>query len=87
MAWTYNDYTTLSGADRLTRLQLHISEVSAEITGPNYSVAGRSVDRRVLVEYYDKLKIEEKLMGGQSVRANGRSRVLRVDCLDPVGVD
>lgn len=31
--WTYADYITLDGSDRLTRLRLHIVEVSQHVMG------------------------------------------------------
>ena len=86
MAWTYSDYTTLSGAARLARLQFHIKEVSDRLT-ENYSIQGRSKQVDPLQKYLDTLKTEEDKMGGSGPRAEGRSRVLRADFKEPQGVD
>lgn len=55
MAWTYHDYETYSGSARLSRLRLHITEVSAEC-GPNSSRADASRDNGHLVEYLKDLR-------------------------------
>lgn len=87
MAWTYSDYVTLSGTARLTRLQLHIQEVSDCIT-ENVQVTGRGVDTNPLNTYLKALKDEEIKLGGQSIaRGDRRSRVNRIDHREPQGVD
>ena len=86
MAWTYSDYVTMSGRARLARLQLHIQEVSDKIT-ENYQIAGRSKDVNPLEKYLEKLQTQEDQLGGAGPRSEGRSRVLRVDYIEPQGVD
>lgn len=85
MAWDYSDWVTLSGTTRLTRLQLHIQEVSNKLT-ENYSIAGRSKQVDPLQKYLDSLYERENQLGGNAARANGRSRINRVDFLEPEGV-
>ncbi len=73
MAWTYSDYVTLDGSARLTRIRLHIQEVSDRIT-ENYSVANRSKQVDPLEKYLERMQDQEKALGGQGLRANGRNR-------------
>ena len=53
-SWTYSDWVTLTGAARLSRLKLHVQEVSDEI-GHSYSVADRSVQKQRMLDYYNSL--------------------------------
>lgn len=76
----------MSGSVRLARLQLHIKEVADAITA-NYSAAGRSKGIEPLNNYLQTLQTQEAKLGGQAPRANGRSRILRVDIKEPEGVD
>lgn len=60
MAWTYNDYVSLTdAAARLVQLRLHIQEVSATV-GLTVASDGTSVDSRVTKEYLDSLRSEER---------------------------
>lgn len=55
--WTYADYITLDGSDRLTRLRLHIQEVSQHVMGTatrNKSVSAADTN------YIAALKREER---------------------------
>lgn len=82
MAWTYSDWVTLSGTTRLSRLQLHIQEVSNKLT-ENYSIAGRSKQVDPLQKYLETLQARESQLGGNAPRANGGSRVNRVNFKNP----
>lgn len=63
MAWTYSDYVTLSsGAAKLTRLRLHIQEVSDRISGGSYTLAGISVSKGDMLALRDQLTEEEKAL-------------------------
>lgn len=86
MAWLYSDYLTFDDSTRLVRLRLHIAEVSNRIT-EDYSIGGRSKSVGALNTYLAQLKTEEARLGGQSPRAHGRSRVMRIDNLEPPGID
>ncbi len=47
--WTYSDWITLDGADRLTRLRLHIQEVSNHTQGiSNRGQSATQVDTNYL---------------------------------------
>lgn len=61
--WTYDDYITLDGAARLTRLRLHIQEVSQRIRNST-SADGKSSDSHTLETYWEKLREEEKELSG-----------------------
>jgi len=54
MAWTYSDYESQdTDSDRLSRLRLHIAEVSAAISAAMTS-AGNSRDPQVLQRYMEE---------------------------------
>ena len=84
--WQYSNYVTLDGAARLTQLRLHIQEVSNRIT-EDYTNAGRSKSVQTRESYLSGLQQQEKTLGGQSPRANGRSRTLTATFRDSGGVD
>lgn len=60
--WQYADYITLDGADRLTRLQLHIVEVSNHTIGT--AARSKSVSA-VDQQYLASLRKEEKELKDQ----------------------
>lgn len=62
--WTYSDWITLSGADRLTRLRLHIQEVSDFTQGT--MTRGQSVTA-VDTNYLATLMREEKELQARQV--------------------
>ena len=74
MAWTYDDYITYADTSttRLSRLRLHIQEVSAELAkSKSYSADGRVVQKHDLIEYIKELREEEKrLTSYQNAAAN-----------------
>lgn len=86
MAWTYSDYVNLDGSARLTRLRLHVQEVSDFIT-ENYSTPGFSKQVDPLEKYLERLQDQEKALGGQAPRANGRTRRVGVRFVDSGSVD
>lgn len=54
MAWTYSDWITLTGQNRLTRLRLHIQEVSDAMT-PATTTNGEIYNPQLLQPYLDGL--------------------------------
>jgi hypothetical protein len=62
--WTYSNWITLDGADRLTRLRLHIQEVSDYTQGT--STRGQSVTS-VDPQYLANLMREEKDLAARLV--------------------
>ena len=84
MTYTYGDYITLdSPSARLTRLRLHIVEVSEAVLSPNLSGDGKSVDYTAMQQYLRDLKAEESRLaatvgmglinGGVSLARNVRA--------------
>ena len=65
MSWTYDDYITLSGSAQVTRLQLHIQEVSAKI-GPSVGADGKNIQREGMIQYRKDLlgELKELLASG-----------------------
>lgn len=59
MAWTYSDYITFTGQDRLTRLRLHIQEVSDALTART-TTDGETYDPATLTSYLDGLQRKEQ---------------------------
>lgn len=63
--WTYSDWITYAPDDssRLTRLRLHIKEVSDALRTGSYEVGDTSVDKDLIQDYHaslmDTLKSEE----------------------------
>lgn len=83
MTYTYGDYITIdTPAARLTRLRLHIVEVSQAVLSPNLSGDGKSVDYTAMQQYLRDLKAEEMKLasvvggglinGGVSLARNAR---------------
>lgn len=81
--WTYSDYITLDGAARLTRLRLHIKEVTDSLRDPA-SVAsdGHSMSKDDLDLYVQGLKREELEMRNQIQQVGGfiRQRFVPPGC-------
>lgn len=76
MATTYHDWAEQTTASaRLTRLRLHITEVSAQLGAPDVSADGKSKSLASLNQYYtgllSQLAILERDPGTR--RAGGRS--------------
>lgn len=61
-AWTYSDWIIYASGDatRLSRLRLHIQEVSNAIKSGSYSVEGRSRDLAEIQAYLTALLAREK---------------------------
>ncbi len=61
-AWDYSDYITYERGDstRLTRLRLHIQEVSDFISTGSVTLEGQSVSKGDLQRYLADLRDEEK---------------------------
>ena len=74
-AWTYSDWetTTADGSSaRLTRLRLHIKEVSDALLGVNISYpGGRSHEHPDLDAYLASLRAEAKTLERRVEVANG----------------
>lgn len=60
---------------RLPQLQLHIQEIEDFMQTPDYSVNGDSVTRSHYEQMIARLTAEEIRLGGQAIRAAGRSRL------------
>lgn len=60
--WDYSDYITYdeSTTTYLTRLRLHIQEVSNKLITGSYSLGGRSVSKGFLQDYLKDLQAKEK---------------------------
>lgn len=60
-AWTYSDWVTYDtgSATRLTRLRLHIQEVSDAISTGNYSNTKGSRDKDAIERYLESLHRKE----------------------------
>ena len=61
MAWTYSDWITYkrsAPAAALSRLQLHIQEVSDKI-GREVSADGKAVSSSALTQYLDRISAQE----------------------------
>ena len=70
--WAYADWITYDGADRLTRLRLHIAEVSQRTMGT--SARGNSVTTVDPQYLQGLLKEESKLTERQNVNSYARNR-------------
>lgn len=72
MAWTYSDWTSqATDAARLTRLNLHITEVS-DAVGREIDADGKRVSSAAVQQYLDTLlrqreRLESRTAGGSSV--------------------
>lgn len=70
--WLYADYVTLDGAERLTRLRLHIAEVSQRVMGTTSRAAGVTA---VDTNYLQSLRAEEqRLTDRRDTRAFARNK-------------
>lgn len=70
MAWTYSDWISRTGTDRLTRLRLHIQEVSDAITAATDS-NGETYNPQVLQTYLDGLMRREGQISAAAGGAGG----------------
>ena len=72
-AWTYSDWITYetTSATRLSRLRLHIQEVSDKLSSGSYSIPGFSTSKGELVSYLDRLRVDEPLVAQAVQRATG----------------
>lgn len=69
--WTYSDYITLTDqAAKLTRLRLHIQEVSDSI-GREISGDGKSKSENNITQYLAELRKEEKELAAVPGVGNG----------------
>lgn len=75
MAWSYSDYITYERTDptRLTRLRLHIKEVSDFISTGSYSVQGKSHTKSELVNELMRLREEEASLSSTGVSSSADS--------------
>lgn len=64
MAWIYSDYISSTGSARLTRLRLHIQEVSDQLTAATTS-NGESYNPQVLESYLAKLETKEQRLASE----------------------
>ncbi len=73
--WTYSDWITLDSgsAARLSRLRLHIKEVSDKISSGNFSTEKKSHDFAYLQQYLADLHRQEKQETASSAPAAGQS--------------
>jgi hypothetical protein len=60
-SWTYSDWITYATGDslRLSRLRLHIQEVSDRISAGNYATEGKSHDFGSIASYLADLQRKE----------------------------
>jgi len=74
-AWTYSDWITYDNGSltRLSRLRLHIQEVSDFISTGDYTVQGRSLDKSQVERYLEKLMAKEKEESKVTNAVNGKS--------------
>lgn len=71
MAWTYSDWPTLStAAARLTRLNLHIQEVSDRVA-EEVAGDGKSMSSNAIQNYLDTLMPQRKDLEKRVERAAG----------------
>lgn len=73
-AWTYSDWVTLASgsSERLTRLRLHIKEVSDAISTGNYSNTKGSRDKDALQKELSDLRKIEQTEAAASAAVTGR---------------
>lgn len=65
MAWTYSDWISTDGSSRLTRLRLHIQEVSDALTA-SYQSDGTSYNPAHLNSYLSSLHAQEASLSAVS---------------------
>jgi hypothetical protein len=79
MAWTYSDWVTYAdGSSKLSRLRLHVQEVSDKLSSADYSTEGLSVSRGNLPGYLaglkdDLAKLEARVSTARVGWAEGRA--------------
>lgn len=75
MAWTYSDWVTeaTGSTTRLSKLRLHIQEVSDAIQSGDFAVQGLSVSKSSLQSYLSDLKADEEKLASQADKASGRT--------------
>lgn len=75
-AWTYSDWITKESgsADRLSRLRLHIQEVSDFISTGNFTTEGKSIDKDNLQNYLGRLLDLEPGEASASAAASSTSK-------------
>ena len=74
---TYHDWATqTTEALKLERLNLHISEVGAQLGSPDVAADGKSIDRNALNAYYKTLISERDKLLAAGVGAVGGGFVL-----------
>lgn len=86
--WTYNDWIdetlyAVGSSARRSRLSQHIAEVSARLSSPDMSIAGRSVAYATMAGYLKDLQAQYSQLGGNAIRGNGRSRMVRTVFANP----
>ena len=70
--WTYSDWVTYEdGSAKLTRLRLHVQEVSDKLANPNYATDGLSVSQQNLAAYLVGLNTEREKLEATVGRAGG----------------
>jgi len=78
--WTYSDWITYDedSSTRLTRLRLHIQEVSDFLSTGDYNINGRSVDKSALQGQlkilYEKEEEESKKAGSTNGKRHAFTR-------------
>ena len=82
MAWTYSNWTTLTGAAQKTAFNAHVAEVSDAIQS-NLSFAGRSKQNDPNVQYRAQLMADGKLLGFLGMRTTGRATSNLIDFKSP----
>lgn len=78
MAWQYTDWASqATPAERLSRLRLHVAEVSGSIETRADSVSenGKSLTRPQLLQYYQSL-VQQVSAAESSTRGRAGGRVL-----------
>lgn len=75
--WTYSDWITydVGNATRLSRLRLHIQEVSDKISRGNFAQGNVSHDYSSFIPYLESLKVAEQ--NEAAARGTNQSRFTR----------
>ncbi len=82
MAWTYSNWTTLTGAAQKTAFNLHVQEVSDAISS-NLSFAGRSIGNDPNFMYRKMLMEDGVRLGFLGMRTTGRATSNLIDFKSP----